>query len=876
MPETADVLMAALEQRGNAIVIVGPDRRIRHLNAAAERLFRRSGAGLLRGDISCLGIDPALLAFAPSTMGGEHGAGPAADTELILQHAEHDRRHVQLSQRWVASEDGGRLILSARDISADVEQRQRVALLTTVVERSNRAIIVADGHRRVVYVNPAFVSLFGFTAEEAVGCPVRELLIGPHTDQGTLDRLERALGDPCGREEELLVRDKSGNDIWVAAFIEAQRDADGEITHMFGLLSDISETRQLRSLQQLTMAALADERPLEDVADQLCRRVEELAPDVVCSILHVDPQGLIHPLGGPSLPADYSVALDGTPIGADVGCCGAAAFSGEAALAIDIDSDPRWVRFKTRPLEVGLRACWSSPIKARDGRAIGTFAFYFRECRGPSRWHQRIIDACTALSALAIERHEARAAIARIAFYDMLTGLPNRARIPGLIAEAISACADGGHVAIAFVDADNFKDVNDTLGHAAGDQFLVALANRLRAQIGPDDMLGRLGGDEFVVVLPNRNAAEASAAAEQITAALAVPLTLGKRQVPMSASMGLSLYPDNAMDIDTLIKQADAAMYKAKGAGRATYRFFSADMDKLAEQRLMLSTALRHAIANDVLRLHYQPQIRTRDGTIHGVEALARWNDPVLGDVSPAKFIPLAEECGLIEQIGLWSIKEACRQMADWRQAGLDIPAVAVNLSPINFQNANLAAQVAQILAAHDLAPNFLILEITEGVFLNERAAVLATMGELRRLGIGLSLDDFGTGYSSLSRLAQLPIDELKIDRSFMRDVGIDSSARAIVTSVVRVGQSLNLAVVAEGVETEAQRALLAELGCDAIQGFLYARPLPAADFGRWLLDYSAQRASMMLRQLGSSLMESAAASAGMQDSRSSDVAARG
>jgi EAL domain-containing protein (putative c-di-GMP-specific phosphodiesterase class I) len=329
----------------------------------------------------------------------------------------------------------------------------------------------------------------------------------------------------------------------------------------------------------------------------------------------------------------------------------------------------------------------------------------------------------------------------------------------------------------------------------------------------------------------------------------------------MSASMGLSLYPDNATDIDTLIKQADAAMYKAKHAGRATYRFFSADMNKIAEQRLMTSTALRQAIAEEALTLHYQPQIRSSDGTIHGVEALARWHDPVLGEVSPAKFIPLAEECGLIEQIGIWSIREACRQMAVWRRAGLDIPAVSVNLSPINFQNVNLAAQVALILAKHELQPNHLILEITEGVFLSERSTVIATMGELRRLGVGLSLDDFGTGYSSLSRLAQLPIDELKIDRSFMRDLVTDTGTRAIVTAVVRVGQSLNLAVVAEGVETDAQRALLVELGCDAIQGFFYARPLPATAFGRWLLDYSAHRASAMLRQIRNALAQSDAAS---------------
>jgi diguanylate cyclase (GGDEF)-like protein len=523
---------------------------------------------------------------------------------------------------------------------------------------------------------------------------------------------------------------------------------------------------------------------------------------------------------------------------------------------MDIDTDPRWQAFKTRPLEVGLRACWSTPIKAKDGRVIGTFAFYFRESRPPSRWHQRIVEACVHLSALAIERKEARTEIARLAYYDMLTGLPNRARLRDLISEAIGACAAGKHIALAFLDVDNFKDVNDSLGHSAGDELLVQLAHRLRAQIQPDDMLGRLGGDEFVIVLPNRDADEASVVASRITQALAVPLQIGIRQVPMSASIGISMYPDNATDIDTLIQQADAAMYKAKQAGRATFRFFSADMDRLAEQRLAHSAALRAALATDALQLHYQPQIRTSDGAIHGVEALARWHDPVLGEVSPAKFIALAEECGLIEQIGMWSIKEACRQMAEWRNAGLDIPCVSVNLSPINFQNVNLATVVGEILADHGLPPEMLMLEITEGVIMNERSVAIETMSAIRKLGVGLSLDDFGTGYSSLSRLAHLPIRELKIDRSFMCDVESDVSARAVVTTVIRVGQSLHLTVVAEGVETRGQLDLLAGLGCDVVQGFIHAPALSPAAFGRWLLDHSAAQAGAMLRRIGRSLAQ--------------------
>ena len=853
---TADVLLAALDCASDGVLILDDDLHVRHVNAAAESIWGLDRVELIGSPVGRLGLEELERCLAAAIAAQASGADRARAElqELTIRHKDGSEIRVALSLWPLETRGESRYALFVRDITRDVEQRERLTLLHELADSSNRAVIVTDHEFRNVYTNTAFTGLFGYEPKEAEGRRASDLLVGRCTDRRTLVKLRRLLHQERGGEDELLVYDKNGNEIWVAANIKVVRDATDQLRYVFAFLSDITETRQLRSLQQLIMTALADEMPIAEIGDRLCRRVEEIAPDVVSSLLHVDADGLIHPLGGPSLPQDYSQALDGVAIGPDVGSCGSSAYHGEPVLSIDLDSDPRWAPYKVRPLQVGLRACWSTPIKAKDGRVVGTFAFYFRESRAPSNWHKRIVEACVHLGALAIERQEARTEISRMAYYDMLTGLPNRARIPSLIADAIQACPPGGHVAVAFLDADNFKDVNDTLGHSAGDEFLISFAKRLRAQIRPGDTLGRLGGDEFVIVLPNRDAIEASLMAARITAALAVPLTIGKRQVPMSASVGLSLYPDNATDIDTLVKQADAAMYKAKRAGRGTYRFFSADMDKLAEQRLMHSTALRNAIASEALTLHYQPLIRTRDGAIHGVEALARWHDPVLGEVSPAKFIPLAEECGLIEQIGMWSIREACGQMAIWRRAGLDIPCVSVNLSPINFQNVNLATMVAQILAEHDLPSSYLMFEITEGVFLNERAVVVATMNELRSLGVGLSLDDFGTGYSSLSRLTQLPINELKIDRSFMRDVEANAATRAIVTAVVRVGQSLKLAVVAEGVETEGQCELLTELECDAVQGFLHARPMPSAGFGRWLIEHSARRAGVMLRQIGRSL----------------------
>ena len=703
--EAPDILLAAIERTNDAIVVLDSDLRVRHFNAAAERIWKLDRAEVLGGHVSCLGVkelevqelgvrEPGLNELGLKELGiaqpvselprhGERIEG--GSLPIRIQRRDGSRIHASISVWRVDGGGQSRTIALIRDVSADVELRERLALVSLIADGTNRSVIVTDQRLRIVYTNGAFSDMFGYSLEEAKGQHAYRLLVGRHTDRRALVRLRFLIDEKRGGEEEILSYDKNGDEIWISANVRAFRNERGQLKYMCALLTDITETRQLRSLQQLIMAGLADELPITELGDRLCRRVEQLAPDVVCSLLHIDANGVIHPLGAPSLPEDLSAGLDGLAIGPDVGNCGSAAYYGRPMLTMDIDTDPRWQPHKSRVLELGLRACWSTPIKAKDGRVIGTFAFYFRERRAPSSWHQCIVDACVHLGALAIERQEARAEIARLAYYDVLTGLPNRSHLRNLISEAIRNCPKGKQVALAFIDVDNFKDVNDTLGHSAGDELLVQLAKRLREQIQPGDMLGRLGGDEFVVILPNRDATEAALVASKITDAMVMPLQIGSRHVPMSASMGLSIYPDNATDIDALIQQADAAMYQAKRAGRSTYRFFTSDMKGLAEQRLVLSAALRGAIASDGLQLHYQPQIRTNDGTIHGVEALARWHDPVLGDISPARFIPLAEESGLIEQIGMWSIREACRQMAAWRASGLDIPCMSVNLSPINF-----------------------------------------------------------------------------------------------------------------------------------------------------------------------------------------------
>lgn len=844
--DAARALFSAFEHAVDAVVITGLDNEIRHFNAAAERFWGYNRREVVGRQVNML---------VPLDVRDHLDGVIALKAALPASAPVKGRREFRISRKdgseaWGAFsisrvDYGGKTLYInfVRDVTDEVKRREKNALMALVAEKTDRVVMVTDRNLRINYVNRAFTDLFGYSLAEAIGQHPQHLLTGEYTDSETLARLHARLNADGHGQEELLTYDKDGEEIWISTTVNADRGADGEVENLVAVLVDITESKQIHSLQHLTLKNLANDMPVLDVIGDLCRRVEAIAPDVICSVLHVDPNGLLHPLGGDRMPPAFSKSIDGLLLGPDVGCCGAAAFTGDPVLSIDIATDPKWLPYNELPLKAGLRACWSTPIKAKNGRVIGAIGLYFRESKAPTRWHQIIVDNCVDLCALAIERHEARSEIARLAYFDALTGLPNRAQLHQLMTTHLEAAGPQQKIAVMFLDLDHFKDINDTLGHSLGDDLLVSVTQRLCKHIRPGDTLSRQGGDEFVVVLPNCEGEGAATIASRLLESLIPPIHLGTKTVPISASIGVSVYPDNASDIDGLLKHADAAMYQAKLAGRSTYRFFSADMNRVTEERLAFSIALRNAIIHGVLRLHYQPQLRV-DGGIYGVEALARWSDPGLGEVPPSKFIPLAEEYGLIEMIGIWSLREACRQLAAWHRAGLDVPCVSVNMSPINFQNGDLADRVGEILAENELTPDRLMLEVTEGVVMSDHSMAIDTMEKIRKSGVKLSMDDFGTGYSSLSRLAELPVRELKIDRSFMRDIESQASALAITRAIVRVGQSLDMTVVAEGVETEGQRRLLIELGCDVTQGFVHAPALSVPDLERWLAQYQATRVS--------------------------------
>ncbi|MEO5795973.1 MAG: EAL domain-containing protein [Rhodoferax sp.] len=710
--------------------------------------------------------------------------------------------------------------------------------LLEVVNQSDNAFIVGGPDTRISFANAGFTSMFGYTLDEVVGRTVSDCLAGPHTDMPAVERIKRELRQPGGGRADILLYTKLGRPLWVSIVANPLFDADGQFAGVVGVLADITQTKMHEVLQYKLLHAMAEELPLTQLMDLVCREVEHIAPEVAASILAVDVQGQLQPLAGPSLPSEFSNAIAGVPIGPDVGSCGTAAWRGEPVIVTDIATDPLWAPYKDLILPHGLVACWSSPIKAHDGRVLGTFAFYYRTLRGPDALHQRLIDVSLHLCALAMEREESRAHIHHLAFYDALTSLPNR-KLLRIKAERAVAEAQRARepLALLFVNIDRFKHVNEEQGHGAGDVLLSEIANRLSQEVRGRDLVGRQAGDEFVAVLSGCTTEQAAAAAERLLAAIAAPVGLPSGvTIHPNASVGVAMLPEDGQDFDTLLRQADLAMRQAKHDGRGCLRFFNDAMNRRTLERLSLEAALRAALRLGQLRLHYQPQVSGPAGSVlYGVEALARWEHPQLGSVSPAQFIPLAEECGLIDELTRWGLGEACRQMADWRARGVVVPRVAVNVSARNFQNPGLTGLVAELLRQHGLHPQDLTLEMTESVVMDTTEGVPATIEAVHALGVHLSLDDFGTGYSSLGYLHRLPIHELKLDKSFVQDLADSAAARALTNTVLRIGDGLDLTVVAEGVETQMQADFLTTRGCRVLQGYLYARPLPADGLEQWL-----------------------------------------
>lgn len=428
------------------------------------------------------------------------------------------------------------------------------------------------------------------------------------------------------------------------------------------------------------------------------------------------------------------------------------------------------------------------------------------------------------------EKERMQEAARFLAFHDPVTGLPNRVLLTDrLRLELAHAQRDGTRVAIMFVDLDNFKKINDTLGHQVGDELLEKVATQLRGCLRKSDAVARFGGDEFVLVLPGLQSEDnVSSIAAKVLRLQDQAVQIENRQVFVTFSIGVAVFPGDGEDFDTLLRNADTAMNRAKADGRRRLCIFNPGMNANAAQRLELESDLRHAVERKELVVFYQPQIRPADNKVIGVEALVRWKHSTRGLISPALFIPLAEETGVIQEIGRWVLEESCQQLKAFAEKGYEGLRLAVNLSPVQLRDPRLVDRVDEILKRWGVSPTLLELEITEAVLMQGDASCREHLARLRGLGIQLAIDDFGTGYSSLAYLKRFRVDAMKIDRSFVMDMGTDDNSDTLVKAMIAIAHALGLRTVAEGVETEDQRARLAELGVDEMQGFLFSKPLPA------------------------------------------------
>ncbi len=585
---------------------------------------------------------------------------------------------------------------------------------------------------------------------------------------------------------------------------------------------------------------------LDQVLTEFCHVLEYSIPDARCCVMLFSPADSTLTVGaGPSLPVEFRNSINGLTVGSAPGACSAAAHRNEVVITPSMATDPEWEGLRQKVLESKLAACWSAPIRgvrwAADRRerdevwVLGTVAFYYDEPRSPTTRDLRVLEMTSALASLAINTARTHEKIGRQGLYDSVTGLPNRKVFTEKLRESLDPVTPhDDKLAVLLLDLDHFKEVNDTFGYAVGDFLLRSVAERLVAYRRPSDMLARFGDDEFVFLVGeiarNDDIKEISS---QILEAVAQPYDFSGQQLAVSASLGASLYPWDGEDAQTLLRNAENALYAAKRQGRNRFRLYAPTMGGYAFEKLQLKMALGYAAENQELEILYQPKVRSADSAIVGAEALIYWNHPGEGRLSPGRFIPLAEESGLILPIGDWVLKTACSQAVSWRQAGLDDFSVAVNISAIQFRERGFVDKIGAILERTGLAPAALELEITETVAMTEVEQTMRRMKDLEQLGVRIAIDDFGTGYSSLAYLKRFPIHTLKIDKSFILKLPADKENMAIVKAVIALANNLGLDIVAEGVETEQQANVLTQHGCELLQGFHFSRPVSADEFYR-------------------------------------------
>ena len=747
------------------------------------------------------------------------------------------------SRETALEEENARL--SARLQAAERDR----SLLRTLIDQLPDLLFVKDQRSRFLVANRATAIDLGLaSADELIG-------------KSDLDFYPEAVGAlHFAHEQEIIVSGRPSVDHEARSFDETTgekwfsttklpcRDEAGQVVGLVGVCHDITSRRQadaMRREQAEVLELVAVSAPLVQVFDRLAHMIEAQIRGTRACVMLLEPDGSkLRVASAPSLPAPFRAALDGSPVGADVTCCGTAAYRRKLVVATDLAGDPLWRDFCGAAVRHDILGCWSAPVLSHTGEVLGTVAIYTGLRDEPTAAEIRLLDLATRLVGIATERKKSEDRIQFMAHHDALTGLPNRTLLADRLERAIlSAQRRGCDVTIILVDLDNFKLVNDSLGHLLGDELLRTVGNRIVGCVRAEDTVARLGGDEFVVILADlpKDSDGVTRVLQAVRASLGQPIGLGTRVVEITSSMGIASFPRDALTVDALLANAEAAMYRAKDVGRDTFKFSMDALNAEMQERLAIQEDLRHAIARGELRLHFQPLVDLRSGKIFATESLVRWQHPVLGLIPPGLFIPIAEESGLIGAIGRWVLREACRQNKAWQEDGFEPLVVCVNVSALQFKEGTLLQDVSEALRDTGLSSEYLELELTESVIMQDLQQAIATMQALAHINIKLSIDDFGTGYSSLSALKRFPVTRLKIDRSFVDGLPDDSNDRAITSAVISMAHNLNLKVIAEGVETERQLGFLRDSGCDEIQGFLISKPV-APDELELLIDRAVDR----------------------------------
>ncbi|MGB8862663.1 MAG: PAS domain S-box protein [Candidatus Sulfotelmatobacter sp.] len=683
----------------------------------------------------------------------------------------------------------------ARDLTPRKRDAEQLRLQAASLEAAANAIVITDYEGKIVWVNRAFTAMTGYSKEEVLGKDPR-LLKSEEQPESYYAELWSTISSGKIWHSELVNRRKDGTTYTEEMTITpiAQNVGQANWSHFIAIKQDITERK--RAEEELYRA----HQMLQTVLNTIPQRVfwKDLNCTYVgCNRAFATDAGLNNPaeIIGKS---DFELAWSGT---ADRYRADDKRIMEQGSTKLNFDEPQSradgsllWLRTSKLPL-------WD-----REGKVIGVIGTY---------------EDIT-------ERKVAEDRVKFLAFYDALTELPNRALLQDRLSKALAnARRQKDRVALLFLDLDRFKDTNDSLGHSLGDLLLQNVAERLKRCAREQDTVARLGGDEFLIVLTNvKEIADASVAAERFMQAMTAEFVVQGHSLSINCSVGISMFPEHGTDGEILIKNADAAMYSAKESGRNNFRFFTEDMNAQGVERLTLGNGLRLALDKKELFLVYQPQVDIVSGKIIGLEALLRWQHPTLGLVPPDKFIRIAENCGLIVPIGEWVVRTACRQARKWQDEGLPAVSIAINVSAVQFRQEDFCELIRRVLHETGLAPQYLELELTEGLLLANADVTFSVLQELKAMGLTLAIDDFGTGYSNFNYLRQFRVSKLKIDRSFIRDVAVNPDDAAITTAIISMAKSLNLKVIAEGVEDEAQMSFLRAHQCDEIQGYYFSKPL--------------------------------------------------